>query len=131
MAVVLTVNDTVTCDHGGKVSTLSTAKLTVKNAKVLTKDGVMGKSVAGPPPCPIADAPAVPTKKCQNVLTVAGTFATKLTVGSQPVMIDPIVGTTDGISPPAPPTVPPPPVPPSTVPGLKDTPAATTKFTTI
>jgi len=90
MANVLTTESTISCGHGGTVSTTSTAKLKIGDKPVLIK-GNIGPTVsscgtqttsAGTYPCPAA--------------TITGGEASKLRVGGLSVMLDTLSGTTTG-----------------------------------
>jgi hypothetical protein len=77
------------------VATSSTAKLTVKLSPVLTESGIDGKAVTG---CKITDVTGPPpSTHCKFVGKVTAGLATKLTVGKQPVVLDSLKGTTDGV----------------------------------
>lgn len=99
MPNVLTTGTSVTCGHQGKVSTNGTAKLTVNGQNVLLRSGVEGQSVKNNPP---ADLDSCTTKKtnttspCAAVLSVSTGEATKLKVGGKPVLLDTLMGTTNG-----------------------------------
>jgi hypothetical protein len=80
--------------HGGTVSTSSSSKLTVAGAAVLTGDGVTGKTVAG---CQTPTSNS--TQPCKTVAAVSGGLASKLTVGGLPVVLEDVVGSTDGVPP--------------------------------
>ncbi|HKI33540.1 MAG TPA: hypothetical protein VKA46_16920 [Gemmataceae bacterium] len=100
---VLTTADSVLCGplppppppHGGKVTTASTAKLTVKKAPVLTESSIEGNPVLG---CKITDVTGPPVSThCKTALKVTGGLAKKLTAGMKPVVLDSLSGTTDGV----------------------------------
>jgi hypothetical protein len=98
MAKVLTTASRVLCGpdtgtHGGRVSTASSARLRVNGNPVLLRSGV-GPAV---PDCKTPSSSS--TKPCTSVLTVVGGEAGKLRVGGNPVMLDTIGGTTDGVPP--------------------------------
>lgn len=97
MANVLTMASNVTCGHGGKVTVVSTVKLTVNGSPLLLKSSIAGKSVAACTTPPAADASGPTAKPCTTVATVSLGEAMKLTVGGQPVMLDTLKGETDGM----------------------------------
>jgi hypothetical protein len=126
MAAVLTQNDAIQCAHGGRVTTSSVARLTVRKAPVLTLNAVQGQTIP-PAPAPAACATQIvtgppPSKPCLSCLAVTAAFATRLTVGGgvDKILLDPVVGTTDG-------TV----AGTTPQPGLKSTPAGPTRLTAI
>jgi hypothetical protein len=109
MAKVLTMDSSVLCDaltqkttddqgnpitpvplHGGKVTKLSSAKLTVKQKPVLLKNSIIGIVSGCQTPPPLA-----PTKPCTKATVIKGE-ATKLTVNGQGVLLEGSLGTTDG-----------------------------------
>jgi hypothetical protein len=94
MPNVLTVGSRVTCTHQGAVATASGAKLRVAGNPVLLLDGVVARSVSA---CPVEDIS--PAKKCRTVLSASGTAA-KLTVNGSGVVLETLVGATDGAPPP-------------------------------
>ena len=94
MPAVLTATATVDCGHGGKVSVVGSPKFSVQSAGVLLKTGIEMKSV-GVPPCGIPIPPSG-NVKCTAVVAVTTTPALKLTVQSQPVVLMPLTGTTNG-----------------------------------
>jgi hypothetical protein len=94
MPNVLTTGSTVTCPHQGTVATSGDARLRVAGAPVLLLDGVQGASVSA---CPVADS-STPTTKCRIVVSASG-VASKLTVGGRGVVLETLVGATDGVSP--------------------------------
>lgn len=99
MAGVLTMGSKVTCEHEGAVGVSSTEKLKVSNYPVLVKASIAGKSIAAN--CTTTDAlddqGKQKDKKCTSVSSVLTGEATKLKVNNQPVMLDTLSGTTDGI----------------------------------
>lgn len=94
MPSVLTIGSIVACPHQAGVATSGTPKLVVSGSPALLAGGVVGHSIAT---CPISDSSS--TTKCRIVVSVTGGLAAKLTVGGAPVVLDSIVGATDGISP--------------------------------
>jgi hypothetical protein len=111
MSGVLTTASTVTCGHGaGKVQTSSSAKLKVNGAPVLLKSSIDRRSVSG---CvtPVADDPSPAGRPCTAVTSapavppappplppgVTAGEATKLKAGGQPVMLDTLKGSTNGM----------------------------------
>ncbi len=94
MAKVLTTASTVECGHTGIVTTVSTAKLSVNRAPVLTTASIAGKAISG---C-VTVPPPQTNKPCTLATAVSAGQAVKLTVGRQPVMLDTLAGTTDGVS---------------------------------
>src|ERR1700761_4143628 len=94
MPAVLTASTTVDCGHGGKIGVAGSPVLSVQSAGVLLKTGIETKLV-GVPPCGIVPPPAS-NLKCSSVTAVTGTFALKLTVQSQPVVLMSLTGTTNG-----------------------------------
>lgn len=94
MGAVLTTSATVDCGHGGVVSVTGSGKLSVLSAGVLQKAGIELKPV-GVPPCGIPIPPAS-NVKCTSVKTLTATLALKLTVQSQPVVLMPLAGVTNG-----------------------------------
>jgi hypothetical protein len=99
MAKVLTTGSTVTCTHGGKVATGSTAKLKVNGLPVLLAAGVSERAVTT---CPVVDDPNTSTTKCRKVATILKAPAAKLKVGGQAVILDTLTGMTNGTPPPPP-----------------------------
>jgi hypothetical protein len=94
MPSVLTVASAVTCPHQASVATSGTSKLTVSGSAALLAAGIAGQTVSA---CPISDSSS--TTKCRTVLSVTGGLATKLTVGGAPVVLESLIGVTDGVSP--------------------------------
>lgn len=96
MGSPLTIASTVQCGHFGTVAVSSSTKLTVSGSAVLIQTGVAGKSVAG---CTTQVTPGG-NKPCTTVGSVAPpSLALKLTAGGQPVVLDSLVGLTDGVPP--------------------------------
>jgi len=95
MSRVLTESSTVDCGHGGSVSVQGQSKLTVGGSAVLVQGGVTGKSVSAL--CATQDKPDSGLKKCTTVASVTAGYATKLTIGGSPVVLDTLAGTTDGM----------------------------------
>lgn len=107
MGHVLTKGSTVTCQavpppppapapsglHGGTVTTVSSAKLTVSDKPVLLKSSVAGQVVTG---CQTPSSSS--TQPCKTVGTVTAGTALKLTVGGDAVLIQQtLAGTTAGV----------------------------------
>jgi hypothetical protein len=109
MAKILTMNSSILCDaltpkvddqgspvsppvslHGGKVTKLSVAKLTVKQKSVLLKSSILGVVIG----CKTPITPA-PTKPCTTATVTKGE-AIKLTVNGQGVLLEGSLGTTEG-----------------------------------
>jgi len=97
MAFVLTTSSNVTCGHAGKVTTVSAAKLTINGSAVLVKSDIDGKAVSACSTPAASDASGPTAKACTSVSSVDSGTAQKLTVGSVPVMLDTLSGTTDGM----------------------------------
>lgn len=99
MPKVLTLASTVKCKHGGRVTTVSSAKLKVSGMSVLLMDSIAGKPIP-PPSCPTvpsADASGtVINAPCPAVKEVTSGSSLKLKVGGLPVMLDTLTGTTAG-----------------------------------
>jgi hypothetical protein len=104
MSNVLTLASTVLCGtaapllHGGKVVTVSLAKLTVNSSSVLTQTSIAPQLVdLGLNKCqtPVDNSGHKP---CTSVNSVSGGMSTKLTVNGQPVMLETVAGkgVTDG-----------------------------------
>jgi hypothetical protein len=101
MAWVLTTASDVLCGpaptHGGRVKTVSAAKLTVKNQPVLVKTSVAGKPIDLVNKCAITPNANTGDKPCGMVSTVSQGEATKLTAGTFPVLLKgQLQGSTDG-----------------------------------
>jgi len=93
MPNVLTASSTVSCGHPpGAVPVQSTAKLRVGTAAVLVKTDIDSKSTDGACGIPV---PVQGNKKCTTT-TVSQGMATKLTVGGNAVMLEGLLGSTDG-----------------------------------
>jgi len=118
MPGVLTTASRVTCAHGGTVLTESTAALTIQGSPVLLGNSIEGKSLAPPGPptgctTPPAAEPSGPTAiPCSAVAdvvppppapprppgpAVTAGASTVLTIGDAPVMLDTLVGVTNGM----------------------------------
>ncbi|MCG5072059.1 hypothetical protein [Paraburkholderia tagetis] len=97
MPGVLTTASNVTCGHAGNVSTSSATKLQVNGAAVLLQSGIASQSVAGCSTPPASDSSGPTAKPCTTVASVTGGPAAKLQAGGQPVMLDTLAGTTDGM----------------------------------
>src|SRR5256885_15996172 len=93
MPNVLTASSTVSCGHPpGTVPVQSTAKLRVGTAGGLVKTDIDGKSTDGKCAIPV---PVQGNLKCTTATVTSGT-ATKLTVGGKAVMLEGLLGSTDG-----------------------------------
>ncbi|WP_157537785.1 hypothetical protein [Kitasatospora azatica] len=93
MPHVLTVRTTVTCGHTpGKVTTASSAKLTVSGVPVLLPSSIGDMPVTG---CPLLPPPQG-TVACKAVVQVQQGAAAKLSVGGEPVVLDTLSGSTNG-----------------------------------
>ncbi|MFI9155490.1 hypothetical protein [Streptomyces sp. NPDC053367] len=105
--LVLTTASTITCGNGlpegalpppvtpGLVTITSTAVLKVDGHPVLRRADITSATAIN---C-LAPSPA---KKCTRVMTVTAGESTKLRTGGLAVMLDSLVGTTDGTLSPAP-----------------------------
>ncbi len=96
MPNVLTTRSRVLCgpdtgNHGGRVTTVSAAKLTVAGNPVLLRSGI-GPALSVPCKTP----PSSSSKPCTSVTSIASGDAVKLTAGGHAVMLDSLSGTTDG-----------------------------------
>jgi hypothetical protein len=96
MSFVLVEGATLKCAHGGMIKvTTGDPRLTVNsNGAVLSgMEGGLGFA-AGSPPCPnVTTDPSAKPAPCTTTPASAGQ-ATKLTVGSKPVLLDTATGTT-------------------------------------
>lgn len=101
MAFVLTIKpgSNVSCGHGAlsSVSTTSAAKLRVNGQPVLTRAGVLGKTVTGCSTVASSDASGPVNVTCTLVSKVSAGESTKLKVGGQPVLLDTLKGETNGM----------------------------------
>jgi len=98
MPKVMTMLSTVTCGHPpGKVQTQSPAKLKVNGSPVLLQASINGKPVAGCGTPPASDASGVTAKPCTSVSAVSAGTALKLKITGQPVMLETLKGSTDGM----------------------------------
>lgn len=98
MAAVLTENSNVTCGHTGSASTSGVSKLTVNGHPVLLESGIANKTVNNCVTPTASDSSMRPTDKpCTLVSSVTGGAAAKLKVKGQPVMLDTLAGSTDGM----------------------------------
>jgi hypothetical protein len=99
MAKVLTLASSVLCGHAvGKVTTVSANKLRVNGSPVLSKEGIAGKSVAGCKTPLASDASGSPTAQpCTSVVAVAAGGSMKLKVNGNPVMLETLEGSTNGM----------------------------------
>jgi hypothetical protein len=93
MAGVLTTTSTVSCGHGGSVSTQGQRKLRAQGNPVLRQDGILSRSI---PDCATVPDPNTTTVKCLTVTSVTAGLATKLKVGGAPVALDTLAGGTSG-----------------------------------
>lgn len=97
MRKVLTTQSTLSCGHAappalpGAVATASAAKLKVAGSPVLLTSSVAGKDVIG-----CATPQVQGNKLCTKVISAASTPPAKLAVAGEPVLVEPITGTTDG-----------------------------------
>lgn len=106
MGFVLTEAGTVSCGSGGKATLKGSAKLTVNGAdaapdkapKVLRLADLTGANIVG---CP-ADKPQAGTTQCRSAAATGG--AEKLTVGREPVILDTVKVTSEGVHPPVSPS---------------------------
>ncbi len=102
MPKVLTINSTIQCGHGGKVVITSSAKLKINGYPVLVKDNVDGKPMTGCETTFASDSSGPTDIPCSSVSLVPSEpgvvgEATKLKVGGQFVLLDTLVGKTDGM----------------------------------
>ena len=89
---------TVTCGHTpGKVQTQSLAKLKVNGSPVLLQTNINGQPVTGCGTLPASDVSGVTAKPCTSVSAVSAGAALKLKVNEQPVMLETLKGSTDGM----------------------------------
>lgn len=91
MANILTTDSTISCGHGGTVSTTSTAKLKIGDKPVLIK-GNIGPKVSD---CTLKDNTSTGTLQCQSA-TITDGEASKLLAGGLSVMLDTLGVTTTG-----------------------------------
>ena len=101
MALVLTEASTVTCAHGGAVTTEGASRLKVNGSGVLLEAGVVGKDVSTA--CSVQTNTNTGTKQCSKVASLTAGKTSKLKVDGKPVLLQSLAGTTDGL-----PAVPPP-----------------------
>ncbi len=94
MAYVLTTASTIECSHGGTVDVTNEPNLKVDNKPVL-----IGIGPTFSKKCPLTDNASTGTVQCKSAFITGGT-ASKLKVGGSPVMLDTVMGTTDGGAPP-------------------------------
>ncbi len=102
---VLTIASTINCPHANSGTLVFTGighKLKVQGQSVLLKSDLIDvtkTSVSGciPPP------PPPPSQKCLKVTSITAGEASKLKVGGAPVMLDTLIGLTDGLPVPPPP----------------------------
>lgn len=95
MGSPLTIGSDVECGHKGLVTVQSSAKLTIAGQAVLVASGVMGGPIAA---CTTAPSPS--TKPCTAVVAVLPVSqAIKLTAGGAGVVLDSLLGLTDGLPP--------------------------------
>ncbi len=104
MPKVLTIEpgSIVNCGHDpGKVQTVSTAPLTVNTNAVLLESSIDGKSVDGCSTAPAVDgsgtSTAITCKLAGPPPAITAGWATKLTVGGKPVILDTLKGQTNGM----------------------------------
>lgn len=79
--------------HGGTVVVQSTAKLTTNNISVLLKRSIENKTV---PDCSTPTDTNTGTFPCSKVNSVTAGESTKLTVEGKNVILETLVGTTNG-----------------------------------
>lgn len=89
MPYVVTMADTVTCNHGGPLQKVPALKLVVENKPVVTSLG----AVTPPPPCTMQTTTAAPTNVPCSTVSVSQGTATKLKVSGQPVLLGSLAGT--------------------------------------
>ncbi len=94
---VLTTSSNCTCGHSGSVATSSSTKLQVSGNAVLLQTGIAGQSVSGCATPPASDNSGPTATKCMTVASVTAGTSAKLQAGGQPVMLDTLAGTTDGM----------------------------------
>lgn len=100
MAQVLTTAATVTCGHGGTLTLVSSAKLTVGGKPVLLAGAIKGRDVTGCLTVDATDPPPAGTPKalhCRTVSAITSGLSRKLTVLGLPVVLDTLAGSTDGM----------------------------------
>jgi hypothetical protein len=85
---IITKNSTVQCCHGGRVTWSSAKKLTILRSSVLTLADSAGAKVT--------DCGTTEAKPCEKVKGLSVGVATKLTVGKSQVLLETLVGLTDG-----------------------------------
>ena len=90
MANALSRATTVTCTHLKAVSLGGQAKLRVAGQPVLVENSVKGGAISG---CPNNQGGNTP---CTSVSKVTATFAAKLRFGTDPVLLQPLAGETNG-----------------------------------
>jgi hypothetical protein len=90
VSFVLRTSDPVHCAHGGTLQATGSAKLTIGGKPVLLVSDVLAATLTGCVPPPNSTV-------CGKVLAVTGGATAKLTVGSQPVALDALAGTTSGL----------------------------------
>lgn len=102
MPNVLTTASIINCPHlPGKLAfTAVTHKLKVLGSPVLLKTDILGAAVQG---CINPTSSPPPSQTCLKVNGVLAGESSKLTVGKVPVMLNTLVGLTNGFPPPPPP----------------------------
>lgn len=93
---------TVTCGHPrppkvGRVQKTSAAKLKVDGQSVLLARSIVGASVSDCGTTPASDASGVIAKPCLAVSAVTDGTSLKLMIGGEPIMLETLGGSTDGI----------------------------------
>ena len=95
---VLTMGSLVSCGHSpGKVDVSNDAKLKVNGNPVLLAGGISSKTVTGCSTLAASDNSGPTDITCTHVLAVTAGQAIKLKVGGEPVMLETLAGTTDGM----------------------------------
>lgn len=98
MPNVLTIVSTVTCGHNGNVIVAGEPKLKVKGNGALIKASIEQKGIPDCGIIPAVDSSGTETdRKCTLVNSVTRGEATKLKVNGNPVILDTLAGTTDGM----------------------------------
>src|SRR4051794_18438664 len=98
MAAVLTTASSIQCAHTGTVSTASTAKLSVGGSPVLVfPSSIDAKGISGCTTAPSSDASGPINVPCTTVSNVSSGRATKLTMSGQPVALDTLACTSNGM----------------------------------
>jgi hypothetical protein len=95
MAKVLTAMALVTCSHQGTVKVAASQRtLKAEGSPVLVMGDMEGKPIVG---CTLAPSPS--TTPCSAVVSTVSGVATKLSVGSKPVLLKGAIGFTNSIPP--------------------------------